>query len=388
VTLGIGVVGLGIAGSAMMGAIHSHPGVRLVAAVDPQVELAERFTAHERLPAFAHVDELLRHDEVDVVYVASPHQFHREQAIAAMRAGRHVIVEKPMALGVEDCEAMIATAHETGRVLVVGHSHGFDPVVRLMRDLVADQVYGPLGMIATWNYTDFLYRPRRPEELDPARGGGVFLNQLPHQVDVIRTIAPSRVVSVSARAVLLDPARRVPGAFTALVDFEDGVVASLLYSGYDHFDAAELYGWVAEGGGDKVPAHGSARARLRGLSPGGEQLARTQIFGYRRAAQTRPRYQPRFGELVVSCAGADLRIGPEGVVAYTDDGIRHHHPAENAWWPGRGDVFEELIQQAEHGRPALHDGQFGRDSLMVCLAVQRAATENATVDLVAAGRSM
>jgi phthalate 4,5-cis-dihydrodiol dehydrogenase len=379
-TFGIGVVGLGIAGSAMIPAIRSHPLVRVAAAAEPQEELRERFCKAERAAAFATLGELLEYPGVDAVYIASPHQFHCEQAVLAASAGKHVLVEKPMALTIADCDRMIDAARSHGVALVVGHSHGFDPAVSAIRQLVRDGTYGPLGMITTWNYTDFLYRPRRPEELDPSTGGGILFNQLPHQVDMVRTIADRDVLTVTARTAVLDPARRVAGACTAVLGLAGDAVATLVYSGYDHFDSDEMHGWVAEGGRDKRPAHGSARAALRGLDRRAERAARTDRYGYRAAGPVRPAHQPHFGELVVSCAHADLRPGPDAVLAYSDEGVREHPLPPTRWWPGRGEVIEELVRAATDGN-ALHDGVFGRETLRVCLAAERSAADRSPVDL-------
>jgi phthalate 4,5-cis-dihydrodiol dehydrogenase len=382
-TLGIGVVGLGIAGSAMLPALLSHPGVRLVGAVDPDARLRAALTSELGVPAHADLDALLQQADLDAVYLATPHQFHRDQAIEVASRGFHVIVEKPMALTLEDCDAMIEAGDKNGVSVVVGHSHGFDPAVMLMRDLVAKKTYGALGMIGLWNYTDFMYRPRRPEELDAAAGGGIVYNQLPHQVDIVRTISPD-VLAVTARTVTLDPVRRVPGACSAILDLAQGAVANLTYSGYDHFDSDELHGWIAEGGGEKAAAHASARARLRGLDADQEREARTETYGYGRRRLTRPTHQPHFGELVVTCARADLRLERSTVVAYTDDGIVEHPVPATSWWPGRGDVIDELVRAVRDNVPAVHDGRFGRESLRVCLAIDQSATHGRPLDLMEA----
>ena len=120
--------------------------------------------------------------------------------IDAAGAGKHIILEKPMALTLAECDAIIAAVDRANVYLIVGHTHGFDPAVRAMQRMVAERELGPLGMIAAWNYTNFLYRPRRPEELDTAQGGGILFNQVPHQVDMVRTIGGGRLTSVRAQA--------------------------------------------------------------------------------------------------------------------------------------------------------------------------------------------
>src|SRR5258708_36636509 len=128
---------------------------------------------------------------------------------------------------------MIEAFERSGTALLVGHTHSFDPAIGLMRELIAGSEVGRLSMIAMANYTDFIYRPRRPEELDTAKGGGILFNQLPHQVDVARLLDGSPVRSVRAATGVLDPDRPTEGCCMAFIDFESGASATSVYSGYD-----------------------------------------------------------------------------------------------------------------------------------------------------------
>ena len=147
------------------------PRVRLAAAADPRPEARAAFEAEFAGRAYETAADLCADPEVDVVYVASPHGLHVDHATAAARAGKHVLVEKPMALTLADCRTMRAAAAEAGVRLLVGPSHGYDaPVVRAA-ELIRTGRFGALRMLTLMNFTDFMYRPRRPEELDPAAGG-------------------------------------------------------------------------------------------------------------------------------------------------------------------------------------------------------------------------
>ena len=378
--LGLGLLGLGVAGGLMAAAARTHPGVRLVAAADPDPVLRDRFHTAESLPVSTDLDGLLARDDVEAVYVATPHQMHRDHVVRVCVSGRHALVEKPMALTLADCDDMAAAAADNGVALVVGHTHGFDPAVMMMRELVGSGAYGRLGMIALWRYTDFLYRPRRPEELDTRLGGGILYNQLPHQVEIARTIAARSVRSVRAVTGTLDPARPTESACTALIEFADHSCASLVYSGYDHFDTDELHDWVGVGGARKTPVHGSARRSLRGLDADDEiRLRRCAGYSGDRPVPSGP-HQPHFGELVVTCADADLRCGADDVRAYTSDGLVRLPIPARSWPPGRGDVLQELVVAAA-GRPVVHDGAFGRETLRVCLAVAQSAREHREIVL-------
>ena len=138
----------------------------------------------------------------------------------------------------------------------------FDPAVRAIRKLVASGEMGALGMINSFNYTNFLYRPRRPEELDTSKGGGILFNQVPHQIDTARLIGGGRVRSVRAQASVLDPLRPTEGSCVAFLQFEGGVAASLVYSGYDHFDSDEWHFGISERGSPARRLPRSSRAAV------------------------------------------------------------------------------------------------------------------------------
>ena len=133
----IGIVGLGMAGSIMIPAVQSHPEVTLAGAAEPNEDIRKRFANDFDCPATATVEELVKLPDIDAVYIATPHQMHHEHVRLAAEHGKHVIVEKPMALQLEDCDAMISACEDAATTLIVGHTHGFDAPVAAMRDVVA-----------------------------------------------------------------------------------------------------------------------------------------------------------------------------------------------------------------------------------------------------------
>src|SRR4029079_7629415 len=233
--IGLGIAGLGMAGAVMVHAAAAHPDFVLRAGADPHQGPREAFARDHNARAYADVRMLVADPAVQVVYIGAPPHVHAPHAILAAERGKHIILEKPMALTLADCDAIIAAVERHKVHLVVGHTHAFDPNVRLMRDIIARGELGQLGLINSFNYTNFLYRPRRPEELDTSKGGGILFNQVPHQIDTARLLAGGMVKSVRARASVLDPSRPTEGSCAALLQFEGGAAASLVYSGYDHF---------------------------------------------------------------------------------------------------------------------------------------------------------
>ena len=369
--LKIAVAGLGRAFSLMVPTFSADPRVRLVAGADPRPEARVRFTAEFSAPAFDSVQAMCAHGDIDVVYVATPHQFHAAHAEAAAQAGKHLLVEKPMALSLDECRRMIAAARNAGVHLVVGHSHSFDAPILHARRLIATGELGRVRMISALNYTDFLYRPRRPEELDTGAGGGAIFNQAAHQVDVARLLAGTPVRSVRATAGAWDPARPTEGAYAALLTFADGCVASLVYSGYAHFDSDELMGWIGELGAPKDPQRYAGRT-----PPAPDELALKNSRNYGgeafRAAPAAQAHQ-HFGPLLVSCERADLRPLPTGVMVYAD-GERRLEALPPPAVP-RSEVIDELYQAVVHGQPPLHDGEWAMATLGVCLAMLRSSRE-------------
>jgi phthalate 4,5-cis-dihydrodiol dehydrogenase len=382
-----GVAGLGRAFTLMLPTFVADPRVRLCAAADPRAEARARFTADFDAPAYATVDELCADPAVDVVYVASPHQMHASHAIAAARHGKHVLVEKPMSLSLTDCTRMIDAASAAGVQLVVGHSHGFDAPIARARALIDTHTFGPVRMIHAFYYTDFMYRPRRPEELDTAQGGGAVWNQAAHQVDIVRLLAGGRATSVRALTGNWDAKRNTEGAYSALLTFEGGSFASLTYNGYGYFDSDEFCDWIGELGMRKIAGnHGVARRALRAAPDAAAEVAlkNARNYGgsaYRSAAITDPATQAHqhFGTFLISCEGGDLRPMPHGVMVYDAAGARLE-PLPPPTVP-RVEVIDALERAIASGVPALHDGRWARATLEVCAALLESARTGVEVAL-------
>jgi len=377
-TIRLGVAGLGRAFTLMAPTLAADKRVELVAAADPRPEARAQFQRDFGGRAHASVEELCAEPAVQAVYVATPHQFHARHAGLAFAAGKHALVEKPMALTLAECRAMVDAARAAGRHLIVGHSHSFDAPIRRTRELIASGAFGRLRMITAMNFTDFLYRPRRPEELDTSRGGGAVYNQAAHHADIVRLLAGGRAKSVRARTGNWDTARPTEGAYSALISFEDGAFATITYSGYAHFDSDEFTGWIGEGGQKKDPAnYGAARRALVG-----NELQLKNERNYGGAQQSKAPgtlLHPHFGVLIASCERADLRPLPDGVWIYADGGRRLEPLA--APKVQRAEVIDELYAAVVDGRPPLHDGEWALATTEVCLAILQSAKEQREVAL-------
>jgi phthalate 4,5-cis-dihydrodiol dehydrogenase len=378
-SIGLGIAGLGMAGAVMVQAAAAHSGYVLRAAADPHPVPREAFARDHNARAYADIHELVADPAVEVVYIATPHQFHKPHAILAAENGKHIILEKPMALNLADCDAMIAAAERHKVHLIVGHTHAFDPAVRAMRGLIASGALGRLGMIHSFNYTNFLYRPRRPEELDTAQGGGILFNQVPHQIDTARLLAGGLVRSVRAHVTALDPARPTEGSCAALLQFDNGTAASLVYSGYDHFDSDEWHFGISERGAPKAIAHGAARRALTQARD--ETRLRTENYAYGSAGGALPPHQPHFGITIVSCAGGDMRASADGVTIFDRNGTREMPIPRGDGMPGRREALDDMRAAIRSGRRPLHGGRWGKATVEVALAILLSAREGREVTL-------
>jgi phthalate 4,5-cis-dihydrodiol dehydrogenase len=370
--LRIGVAGLGRAFTLMAPTFAADARVELVAVADPRPEARLDFKGK----SYSSVEELCKDPAVEVVYIATPHQFHAEQARLAASHGKHLLVEKPMALTLEDCRSMIDAARKARVALVVGHSHSFDRPILQARKIIEQGLVGKVRMITAFNFTDFLYRPRRPEELATERGGGVVFNQAAHHVDIVRLLGGGRVKSVRAATGAWDAARHTEGAYSCLLSFEDGAFATMVYSGYAHFDSDEFSGWIGESGQRKDPAqYGLARQLLRSTR---DELALK--YGRKEVKKDAgPVMHQHFGSLIVSCDGADLRPLPSGVMIY-GDAEQRLDPLPPPEVP-RAEVIDELYGAIVEGRAPLHGGEWALATMEVCLAILRSAREQKEVAL-------
>jgi phthalate 4,5-cis-dihydrodiol dehydrogenase len=384
-SLRLGVAGLGRAFTLMLPTFTADPRVALVAAADPRAEARGRFAADFRARTYESVEELCADGSVDVVYVATPHQLHGQHVAAAAAHGKHVLVEKPMAITLAECEAMVAAVERAGVILIVGHSHSFNAPILHARRLIEGGRFGRVRMITALNFTDFLYRPRRPEELNTASGGGVLFSQAAHQIDIVRLLGGGRVRSVRAATGSWDPARPTEGAYSALLTFEDGAFATVVYSGYGHFDSDEFCGRIGEMGCSKDPAgYGGARRALQQVSTADEEAAlkNARTYGGARYNDPTPTDRPlhqHFGPLIVSCERADLRPLPTGVMIY-DDSAGRLDPLPAPQVP-RAEVIDEFYAAIVEGRPPVHNGAWALATTEVCLAMLQSAREQREIAL-------
>jgi phthalate 4,5-cis-dihydrodiol dehydrogenase len=383
--LRIGVAGLGQAGAMLLPSLRRHGRARLAAVADPRPEARAAFddaagTDGSPPAVYADIDALCADPRVDLVYIATPTHLHAEHVRRTLGRGKHVIVEKPMALTLAEAAAMIGAAERDGLRLIVGHSQSFEPPVRAMRALVRGGDLGALGMLHTWHYTDWLYRPRRPEELDTALGGGVLFRQGAHQVDLLRWIGGGLVRSVRAAMGDWDPARRAVGSHVLFLDFAGGAAATAVFSGYDHFHSRELTFGIGEDGrraDSAVYAH--ARTALADAGPEGEARLKVALGPRKRVSKADggAEHASFYGLTIVSCERGDIRQTPIGLRLYGD--VTTEEIPVPPLPAGRDLLLDEACAAVLDGVPPAHDGRWGMANLEVCVAALTSARDRRDV---------
>ena len=368
-----GVLGMGRAFTLMLPTFLGDKRIRLVAAFDPRASARSAFETVFGGKACSTEEEVCADPSVEWIYVATPHQLHTRHVEMAAAHGKHVLVEKPLAITLEEGARMVEACKKAGVWLIVGHSHSFNTPVLNARQLIADGRYGEVRMIEALQYTDFMYRPRRPEELDTSQGGGVVFSQAAHQVDMVRLLGGGLVDSVRARLGRWDPARPTEGAYSALLSFKEGAFASISYNGYGFFDTDRWMNGTGEMGTPKaVDAHQQTRSRLRSASDEAAEVAlkAERNFGgsaFKLAEPQAPAAFQHFGPVIVSCDHADLRLTPSGVEVIDSSGATLlATPLPSV---PRAEVIDEVWQAGREECPPLHDGEWSLATVEVCLAM-------------------
>lgn len=376
--LRIGIAGYGTAGRSLAPAIRKHAGCQWVAVADPEAAHREELAPEPDLSVYASLQDMLGHPGLDAVYIATPTIMHVQHVLLAVQAGKHVLVEKPMAIDVAHALPMVQAAEEAGVVFVVGHSHGFDLPVLRMREIIASGRLGSVRMMHTTCYTDWMHRPRRADERDASQGGGVTYRQGAHQFDILRLLGGGLVRSLRAKTFAWSKDKPGIGAHMVFMDFEDGAAATALYNGYGGFSSAEVCDGITETGFQQMPEYQARRAPE--ASPASQDVQRAKAERAKQANWSAAPYQPVFGQTIVSCERGDMRQSPKGLLLY-ENGARTEIELALDQSP-RDLVLAEFYDAITGKRAALHDARWGLANLELCDAAIASSNSGTEIRLV------
>jgi 1,5-anhydro-D-fructose reductase (1,5-anhydro-D-mannitol-forming) len=251
---GWGLIGASnIARQYMVEAIRAQPGHEVVAVMSSSAERSRGFAAELKIPsAYDSLDAMLADPAVHVVYISTTNELHAAQAIAAAKAGKHVLCEKPLALTVDDALEMARACRDAGVLLATNHHLRNAATHRKIRELIAAGAVGE-PLFARVFHAVYLPPSLQGWRLDkPQAGGGVILDITVHDVDTLRFLLgaePAEAVGMSQSAFLGKQGLE-DGAMSVL-RFDNGVLAQLhdafttKYAGHGieiHGDAGSIVG--------------------------------------------------------------------------------------------------------------------------------------------------
>ncbi len=337
-----GLVGYGAWGSCHARAVRQVEGCELAAVVAPSEATRRQAQEETGAAVFADHRQMLASAPVDVVSVLTPNHLHEPIALDALAAGKHLLLEKPMATTVAGCDRILEAAAWHGRQVLVGHELHFSPLYAEMWRLIEGGVIGSPRFVLV----DLWRRPYRPGsgnwKLDPDRVGSWILEEPIHYLDLAAWFleGSGQPESLFAHGNRRDPtAPAMPGVtdnFTAVLRYSDGAygVVSQSLSAVDHHLSVKVFG-----------SSGMLRSEWHAEQDRSE----------------RPRYS--------------LEIGDGGAMK----------PLEVEGTPGelfelRGEI-RALAAAVQHGAPLPFTPEEARRAVVLCLEAERSIASGAPVSL-------
>ena len=249
------LIGYGKASFMHAEALKNIPEVEFVGVQGRNLEKAKAFAQKYQVNAYDQLDQMISKENIQVVIICTPHPDHRSAAVQAMEAGAHVLVEKPLASSLKDCDEMIATAIRMNKKLgVVSQRRFFPSAMRMKKAIVEGKIGQPmLGSVVMLGWRDQSYY-----EGDAWRGtwngegGGVLVNQAPHQLDLLQWYMDDEIDELYGIWKNINhPYIEVDDTALAILKFKKGAVANILVS---NSQKPGIYG--------KVHIHGSNGASV------------------------------------------------------------------------------------------------------------------------------
>lgn len=331
-------VGIGILGTGMIARYHAHaiaatPEARLVAVCREDATRAAQAEADFGVPCETSLQSFLTRQDLDAICICTPSGLHAQQTIAAAQAGKHVLVEKPLALNLADADAMLTACQNANVLLAVALQRRTDPQFIAIHEAIAA---GELGRLVLGNVTIPYVRPQSYYDSADWRGtwaldgGGALMNQGVHLIDLLLWFMGD-LAAVQAEAGTLAHEIEVEDCITAALRFQNGALGSIVATtaaapGFPH--RVEVYG------------------TLGGVQIEGERILRWEGGGSQRSSTT--------DDIGPTAAGAGAK--PTGISTV-----------------GHTLIMQDFVEAIQSGRPPLVPGEEGRRSLAAVLDIYAAA---------------
>jgi predicted dehydrogenase len=229
----VAIVGCGKVAHIHAKALRSLPEAECVAMCDASAERAKAFATEYGGRPYTDVGTMLADAKVEAVLICTPHPLHAAPTIQAAKAGAHVLVEKPLAANLQDCDAMIAAARKGGVQLgVISQRRFYEPVQRMRQAIDAGKIGKPiLGVFTMYSWRDSAYYTSDPWRGKWAsEGGGVLVNQSPHMLDLLQWFMGPIAEITGCWANLNHPTIEVEDTALAMIRFQSGGLGAVVTS--------------------------------------------------------------------------------------------------------------------------------------------------------------
>lgn len=229
----VGIVGLGKVAHLHAQALREIDGADFTAACSRSITKAESFGREYGAKPYENIARMVKEQELDLVIICTPHPNHLEPTIASLEAGAHVLVEKPLASTLRDCDAMIEVARSRQlKLSVISQRRFYPPTLRVKRAMDEGKIGKPvLGTVNMLGWRDEAYYRSDPWrgswELE---GGGVMVNQAPHQLDLFCWLMGPIDEVYGLWANLNHPYIEVEDTALAIVKFKSGALGNIILS--------------------------------------------------------------------------------------------------------------------------------------------------------------
>jgi predicted dehydrogenase len=345
-TYGFGIVGCGMISGFHAKAIADVKGAKLVACFDTREEAATKFAADNNCLAFTDLRQMLAHPKLDIVTIATPSGAHMEPAVAAARAGKHVIVEKPLEITLKKCDRIMEACEKAGVQLGAIFPSRFHDSSRKLKRAIDGGRFGKLTLgdaYVKWFRTQAYYDSGAWRGTWALDGGGALMNQAIHSVDLL-TWLMGPVIEIQANTATLAHQR---------IEVEDAAVATLRFAsgalGVLEATTAAYPGYLK-----RIEIHGS-----EGSAVMEEEDLKAWDFA-----------KPRKEDAVI--LDEMKKHKSTGGGAADPAAIGHH---------GHTLQFRDFVEAVRKNRAPAIDGHEGRRSVEIILGVYKAAETGKTVKL-------
>lgn len=339
-----GVIGCGKVGHFHAKAYAQLPGSEFVGACNHNIKRAEEYAKTYSVQPFDSVGEMIDRTGIELVSICTPHLAHAKDAVEAIEHGAHVMIEKPLAITLRDCDLILNAAEKHNRQVAVTCQRRFYPPCLRIKQAIDD---GKIGRPIIASVTMLGWRDMAYYASDPWRGswdqegGGVLVNQAPHQLDLLLWYM-GEIDEISAIWDTLNhPNLEVEDTAAAVIRFKNGAIGSILVTNSVN---PALYG--------KVHVHGENGATLGVQTDGGAMF----IAGMSGIAE------PPVNDLWTV-------PGEEGLLAqWKDEDSKMFHSVDNMYYFHRMQI-QDFIEAIGQNRPPLVDGLAGRRTVELFTAI-------------------